>query len=53
MATHPSDMAVALAILDAVVHVQGPDGRRVVPIDGFFALPGDTPTWTTRCGPRS
>lgn len=43
VAIHPSDMAVALAILDAVVHVQGPDGRRVIPIDGFFALPGETP----------
>jgi xanthine dehydrogenase YagS FAD-binding subunit len=36
-------MAVALAILDAVVHVQGPDGRRTIPIEGFFALPGSTP----------
>ncbi|BBY17085.1 FAD binding domain-containing protein [Mycolicibacterium litorale] len=43
VAVHPSDMAVALAILDAVVHVQGPDGRRAIPIDGFFALPGTTP----------
>lgn len=43
VAVHPSDMAVALAILDAVVHVQGPEGRRTIPIDGFFALPGDTP----------
>lgn len=43
VAIHPSDMAVALAILDAVVHVQGPDGPRVIPIDGFFALPGETP----------
>jgi len=43
VAIHPSDMAVALAILDAIVHVQGPEGRRTIPIDGFFALPGDTP----------
>lgn len=43
VATHPSDMAVALAILDAVVHVQGPDGRRAIPIGEFFALPGVTP----------
>ena len=43
VATHPSDMAVALAILDAVVHVQNTAGRRTVPIDRFFALPGDTP----------
>ncbi|MBO0680374.1 xanthine dehydrogenase family protein subunit M [Mycolicibacterium sp. S2-37] len=43
VAIHPSDMAVALAILDAVVHVQGSDGRRTVPIGDFFALPGDEP----------
>jgi xanthine dehydrogenase YagS FAD-binding subunit len=43
VAIHPSDMAVALAILDAVVHVQGPDSRRAIPIGDFFALPGDTP----------
>lgn len=43
VAIHPSDMAVALAILDAVVHVQGPDGRRTIPIGDFFVLPGDTP----------
>ena len=43
VAIHPSDMAVALAILDAVVRVQGPDGRRTIPIEDFFALPGDTP----------
>ena len=39
----PSDLAVALAILDAVVHVQDSTGRRSIPIDQFFALPGDTP----------
>lgn len=43
VATHPSDLAVALAILDAVVHVQDSTGRRSIPIDQFFALPGDTP----------
>lgn len=43
VAIHPSDMAVALAILDAAVRVQGPEGRRMIPIDGFFALPGSTP----------
>ncbi len=42
VAINPSDMAVALAILDAVVHVQGPSGRRRIPIAEFFALPGDT-----------
>jgi xanthine dehydrogenase YagS FAD-binding subunit len=43
VAIHPSDLAVALAIVDAVVHVQGIDGRRAIPIGDFFALPGDTP----------
>jgi xanthine dehydrogenase YagS FAD-binding subunit len=43
VAIHPSDMAVALAILDAVVHVQNSTGRRSIPIGEFFALPGQTP----------
>ncbi|MGY4709120.1 FAD binding domain-containing protein [Mycolicibacterium sp. CBM1] len=43
VATNPSDMAVALAALDASVHLQGPDGSREVPLAEFFVLPGDTP----------
>jgi xanthine dehydrogenase YagS FAD-binding subunit len=47
VATHPSDMAVALAALDAVVHVEGPAGPRAVPITGplggLYRLPGDRP----------
>jgi xanthine dehydrogenase YagS FAD-binding subunit len=43
IATHPSDLAVALVALDAVVHTQGPSGPRAIPIDDFFLLPGDTP----------
>jgi xanthine dehydrogenase YagS FAD-binding subunit len=43
VAVHPSDMAVALAILDAEVHVQGPAGKRTISFTEFFALPGDTP----------
>jgi xanthine dehydrogenase YagS FAD-binding subunit len=43
IATHPSDVAVALVALDAVVHVQVPGGERAIPIDDFFLLPGDTP----------
>lgn len=43
VATHPSDMAVALAILDATVHVQGPAGARSIPLGDFFRLPADTP----------
>jgi xanthine dehydrogenase YagS FAD-binding subunit len=43
IATHPSDVAVALAAMDAVVHTRGPDGERAIPVDEFFLLPGDTP----------
>lgn len=43
IATHPSDVAVALVALDAVVRVQGPRGEREIAIDDFFLLPGDTP----------
>jgi len=43
IATNPSDMNVALAALEAVVHVQGPKGARAVPIGEFHLLPGNTP----------
>lgn len=43
VAVHPSDMAVALAILDASVHVRGVDGARTVPLAEFFRLPGAEP----------
>ena len=43
IATHPSDVAVALVAFDAVVHPVGPGGERALPIDDFFLLPGDTP----------
>jgi len=43
IATHPSDVAVALVALDAVVHTRGPAGQRAIAIDDFFLLPGDTP----------
>ena len=43
IATHPSDMCVALAALDAVVQVQGPQGARSIPFAEFHRLPGDTP----------
>lgn len=43
VATHPSDMCVALAALDAVVHMGGPDGPRAVPLTDFHRLPGDRP----------
>ena len=43
IATHPSDMCVALVALDAVVQVTGPGGDRAIPIADFHRLPGDTP----------
>jgi xanthine dehydrogenase YagS FAD-binding subunit len=43
VATHPSDLAVALVALDAVVRLLGPDGERSVPVEQFHTLPGDTP----------
>src|SRR5205814_10553151 len=43
IATHPSDMAVAMAALEAVVQVQGPDGPRSIPIGELHRLPGDAP----------
>ncbi|MEJ3742945.1 xanthine dehydrogenase family protein subunit M [Actinomycetes bacterium KLBMP 9797] len=43
IASHPSDLAVALVALEAVVQLVGPDGRRAVPIADFHVLPGSTP----------
>jgi xanthine dehydrogenase YagS FAD-binding subunit len=43
IATHPSDMCVALAALDATVHVTGPAGERVIAFAEFHRLPGETP----------
>ncbi len=43
VATHPSDMCVALAALDAVVHLQGVNGNRTVPLADFHRLPEDRP----------
>ena len=43
VATHPSDMCVALAALDAVVTVKGRSGSREIPLTAFHRLPGDTP----------
>ncbi|MFJ8586727.1 FAD binding domain-containing protein [Streptomyces sp. NPDC093595] len=47
IATHPSDMAVALAALDATVELHGPDGGRTVPAAAFHRLPGDHPEQDT------
>jgi xanthine dehydrogenase YagS FAD-binding subunit len=43
IATHPSDMCVALAALGATVHLDGPTGHRTVPFTDFHSLPDDTP----------
>ncbi|WP_262027854.1 FAD binding domain-containing protein [Microvirga sp. Mcv34] len=43
IATHPSDMCVALAALEAVVHVTGPGGARTIPMAEYHRLPGDRP----------
>ncbi|QNG37847.1 xanthine dehydrogenase family protein subunit M [Geodermatophilaceae bacterium NBWT11] len=47
VATHPSDMAVALRALDATVQVLGRDGERSIPIAELHRLPGDDPTRDT------
>ena len=43
IATNPSDMNVALAALEATIHVHGPKGERRIPIADFHLLPGNTP----------
>jgi xanthine dehydrogenase YagS FAD-binding subunit len=50
IAVHPSDMCVALRILDATVHVAGPAGERAIAIADFHRLPGDTPQRDTNLG---
>jgi xanthine dehydrogenase YagS FAD-binding subunit len=50
IATHPSDMAVALAALDARVQVLGPDGERTIPFTELHTLPGDSPERDTVLG---
>ncbi len=51
VATHPSDMAVALAALGATVHVEGPGGARTVAMPGLHRLPGDEPQRDTELHP--
>jgi xanthine dehydrogenase YagS FAD-binding subunit len=51
IAVHPSDMCVALAVLEAVVHVTGPRGDRTIPLAEFHRLPGDTPQRDTNLEP--
>ena len=52
VATHPSDMAVAMAALDAVVHLDGPDGARTLPLIDLHRLPGERPDIETELGPN-
>src|SRR5260370_12878781 len=47
IAVHPSDMCVALAALDATVHVTGPKGERAIAFSDFHRLPGNTPERAT------
>jgi xanthine dehydrogenase YagS FAD-binding subunit len=51
VATHPSDMAVAMAVLDARIHLLGPRGRRQLPLSAFYRLPGDRPDRETHLEP--
>ncbi|MBP2325279.1 xanthine dehydrogenase YagS FAD-binding subunit [Kibdelosporangium banguiense] len=44
VATHASDLAVALVALDARIRLQGKEGERIVPLADFYRLPGDTPS---------
>jgi xanthine dehydrogenase YagS FAD-binding subunit len=47
VATHPSDIAVALAALDATIQVRGPTRERIIPLVDFYRLPGDAPEHDT------
>ena len=51
IATHPSDMCVALAALGAVVHLDGPGGTRTMALTDLHRLPGDTPGMETELRP--
>src|SRR5262249_53403266 len=52
IATHPSDMCVALAALEAKVYVTGPAGERTIPLLEFHRLPGNTPQLDTNLHPN-
>lgn len=51
IATNPSDMAVAMMALDAVIQVKGPRGERRIAIADFYRLPGSTPQINTDLQP--
>jgi xanthine dehydrogenase YagS FAD-binding subunit len=52
IATHPSDLCVALAALEAIVHVVGPGGARRIAFSDFHRLPGNTPQRDTNLEPN-
>lgn len=51
IATNPSDMCVAMATLEATIHVEGPKGTRAIPFGDFHLLPGSTPDRETMLEP--
>ena len=51
VATHPSDMCVALAAFDAVAHLRGPEGERTLPFTELHRLPGENPEIETALRP--
>jgi xanthine dehydrogenase YagS FAD-binding subunit len=51
IATHPSDMCIALAALEARIHIEGDSGKRIIPFEDFHKLPGDTPHIDTSLKP--
>src|SRR3982074_1012559 len=51
IATHPSDLAVALVALDASLRLQGADGERLLKLDEFYLLPGETPNLENQLKP--
>lgn len=51
IATNPSDMCVAMAALEATIHVQGTNGSRTIPIGEFHLVPGDAPHIETKLEP--
>jgi xanthine dehydrogenase YagS FAD-binding subunit len=51
IATNPSDMCIAMAALEATIHVQGAEGARAIPFGDFHLLPGSTPNRETVLDP--
>src|SRR6201999_3938520 len=51
IATHPSDMCVALAALDAIVHLEGPAGKRTISLNDLHRVPGERPDLETELAP--